>query len=83
MRTLSQGRHLDRKNIQAIVEVIAESFVREQPSLRSRLVAAIIRTSTEIGFGLPKPLDLFFLENPQKFYLHLERQFADLVKKQS
>ena len=49
---------------------------------RSRLVAAITRTSTRIGCVPPDALELALLQHPQQRDLRLRRQLADLVEEE-
>ena len=43
-------------------------------------MAATMRTSTRIAFGLAEPLDLPLLEHAQQLHLDVGRQVADLVE---
>ena len=46
---VAQRRQVDREHVEPVVEVFAQRAARRPPSVRSRLIAAMIRTSASIG----------------------------------
>jgi len=58
-------------------------FFLDPPRIRSRLVAAISRTSTRIVLRAPQVLELLVLQNAQQFGLQLQRNLSNLVEQQS
>ena len=51
---LAQRRHFDREDVEPVEQIAPEALARAPPRARSRLVAAMMRTSTSIGRGLPR-----------------------------
>ena len=77
---LPQRGHLERKDVQPVKEILAES-----PSGRS-IDQIAVRGSDDAnvdvnGLSSPNALQFPFLQDPQQCYLHVGRQFAHLVEK--
>ena len=76
---LAQRRQRDRKHVQAVVEIAAEPAAADFLG-RSRLVAAMTRTSTSTMRGLPSRSTWPSCSTRSSLRLELERQLADLVE---
>ena len=61
------------KDVQAVVEVLAETGPVFIMAFRSRLVAAITRKSQLQGLGAAQALHLLLLDHPEQLDLHLAR----------
>ena len=66
---LAQRRQLDGEDVEPVVQVAAERARRATSSSRSRLVAAITRTSAWIGLVAADPLELLLLQHAQQLRL--------------
>ena len=78
---LAQGRHVDGKHVEAIIEIFAEAaFLRQlgQVPVGGRDDAHIDLHRALGADGI----DFAFLQHAQQFHLHVERQFADFVEEQ-
>ena len=71
-----------RKDVQAVVEVFAESCPPTTSSARSRLVVAITRTSTFRVAVAAHALELLLLEHAQELGLQGGRDLSDLVQEE-
>ena len=76
---IPQGRKLDGKDVQPVEQVFAECLLANGLA-RSRLVAAITRTSTCCGVRAADTVEFALLEDAQQFRLNVERQLADFVQ---
>ena len=76
------GGHGDRHDVQPVEQVLAEMPALDHRLARSRLVAAMTRTSTLERAGAAHPLELALLQHPQQLGLQLQGQLADLVQEQ-
>ena len=77
---VAQWRNDDGKDVQAVIEVFAESPHRGH--LHELAVRG--RDDADVDFDLlvrADPLDGALLQNPQQFGLHRQRKFADFVEK--
>ena len=81
-RRSRSGGSCDREDVQPVEEVLAETCPRRPARPRSRLVAAITRTSTRMRPRAADALELALLEHAQQLRLQLERQLADLVEEE-
>ena len=81
LAALAQGRSLDREDVEAIEQILAEGA---GPDLLGR-VAVGGRDDTDVNldraFGADG-VNLALLQGAQQFDLHVQRQFADLVEEQ-
>ena len=79
--SIAKRRHHDRKHVQSIVEVAAKLFFVEHDG------QIAIRGGDDSGVGstcrgAAYPLELAVLQHSQKLGLELERDIANLVKKE-
>ena len=80
-RSRSGGSSSD-DDVEPVVEILAEAALLRSRSSRSRLVAAITRTSTLIVCVAADALELALLEDAQQLGLDRRRDLADLVEEQ-
>ena len=66
---LAQRRHANLDDLEPVVEVFAELARRGSSASRSRLVAAMTRTSTAIGRLLPSSRELAILQHVEQLGL--------------
>ena len=76
----AQGRHLERKHVQAVEQIGAEDFGRDG------LLQIPVGRGNDADIGAngsaaADPFELSLLQHPQEGHLGLCRQFADLVEK--
>ena len=79
-RSRSGGSSM-RDDVEAIEEVLAKAPGATSAS-RSRLVAAMMRTSTSMVVGAADALEAALLEEPQQLRLQRRAELADLVEEQ-
>ena len=79
---LAQRRHVDRHDVQAVEEVLAEPARRRSPSSRFLFVAAITRTSTSTRLRAADARHDAVLQHAQHLRLRGERHVADLVEEE-
>ena len=79
---LAQRRQLDREHREPVVEVLAEARPSSTSRARSRLVAAIQRTSTSRVRLPPTRSKRALLQHAQELGLQLGLELADLVEEE-
>src|SRR3984885_5552100 len=81
LRTFPQGRNVDRKHIQAIIEIAAKLLVQDH----SFQVTMGRGHNAHICFLCPRatqPLKFPLLQDTEKLWLQLERDIADFIQEQ-
>src|SRR5436190_5436587 len=79
--SLAQRRDVDREDVQAVVEVVAEALLLDQPG------QVAVRRGDQADVDLDRPgaadtLELLLLEDPEELRLELEGDLADLVEEE-
>src|SRR5438094_2931179 len=79
--SLAQRRDVDREDVQAVVEVVAEALLLDQPG------QVAVRRGDKSDVDLDRPgaadtLELLLLEDPEELRLELERDLAHLVEEE-
>src|SRR5580658_6952431 len=78
--TLTQGRYLDRKDVQAIEQIGPKSLGVDH--LGQVLVGGGDQSRIgSHGPGAPQPLEFSLLKNTEKLWLQLQRDLSDLIEK--
>ena len=78
--TLAQRRHINRKDVESVVEILPERIVGD--TLLEVAVSGRDDSDVDVhGFRASEPFDLPLLEHAQQLDLNVERQVADLVEK--
>ena len=78
----AQRNGIDREHVEPEIEVLAEAAAPRPPALRSRLVAAITRTSTVRVCVSPTRSKLLSCSTRSSFPCSVERHLGDLVEEQ-
>src|SRR2546422_8978640 len=81
LAALAQGRHIDRQDIDAIVEVVAKASIANhgaQIAIRGRNDANIYRDLVSSAHAANSP----FLQSAQKLCLHTDVKLGNLVEKE-
>ena len=79
--SLTQRGDVDGKDVQAIVEIVAEALLLHQPGE----VAVRRRDDADVHLDRARTaeaLELLLLQDPQELWLQLERQLAHLVEEE-
>src|SRR2546422_8406217 len=80
-RTVPQGRHDNRKHVEAVIEIAAKLFVGDQ--LGEIPVCGGHQANIHAdGPRAPQPLEFLLLQNTNELGLQLKRDITDLVKEQ-
>ena len=80
-RTAPQGRHDNRKHVEAVIEIAAKLFVGDQ--LGEIPVCGGHQANIHAdGPRAPQPLEFLLLQNTKELGLQLKRDITDLVKEQ-